>query len=179
MSRIGKKPIAVPSEVKVDITGNVVKVKGPKGELTQEIHPTMILEQGAGQLVVKRPDEERQSRALHGLTRTLLANMVEGVTQGFSRNLEINGVGYRAVKQGRKLVLTLGYSHPVEIDPPTGVEFEVPAPNRISVRGFDKQLVGQIAANVRAVRPPEPYLGKGVRYEGEVVKKKAGKTGKK
>lgn len=179
MSRIGKKPIAVPPEVKVDIAGNVVKVKGPKGELTQEVHPTMILEHSAGQLVVKRPDEERQSRALHGLTRTLLANMVQGVTQGFTRNLEISGVGYRAAKQGRKLVLTLGYSHPVEIDPPQGVEFDVPAPNRISVRGFDKQLVGQIAANIRAARPPEPYLGKGIKYEGEVLKHKAGKTGKK
>lgn len=179
MSRIGKKPIAVPPEVKVDIAGNVVKVKGPKGELTQEVHPTMILEHSAGQLVVRRPDEERQSRALHGLTRTLLANMVQGVTQGFTRNLEISGVGYRAAKQGRKLVLTLGYSHPVEIDPPQGVEFDVPAPNRISVRGFDKQLVGQIAANIRAARPPEPYLGKGIKYEGEVLKHKAGKTGKK
>lgn len=178
MSRIGKKAIPVPGGVKVEIDGNVVKVAGPKGQLTQQVHPDMIIKQDAGELSVVRPDDEKTHRALHGLTRTLLANMVEGVTNGFSKNLEIAGVGYRATKQGNKLVLALGYSHPVEIDPPAGIDFEVPVPTRIIVRGFDKQLVGQIAANIRSARAPEPYLGKGIHYEGEVLKRKAGKTGK-
>lgn len=178
MSRIGKKAIPVPSGVKVEIDGNVVKVAGPKGQLTQQFHPDMTIKHDAGELSVVRPDDEKTHRALHGLTRTLLANMVEGVTNGFSKNLEIAGVGYRATKQGNKLVLALGYSHPVEFDPPAGIDFEVPIPTRITVRGFDKQLVGQIAANIRSARAPEPYLGKGIHYEGEVLKRKAGKTGK-
>ncbi|MGI5853154.1 MAG: 50S ribosomal protein L6 [Bacillota bacterium] len=179
MSRIGKKAIAIPSGVNVDIQGNLVKVKGPKGELSRTFHQLMTVEKDKDELIVKRPDDEKLSRSLHGLTRTLLANMVDGVTKGFSKNLEISGVGYRAAKQGNKLVLNLGYSHPVEFDPPAGIEFEVPAPTRITVRGIDKELVGQVASDIRAKRPPEPYLGKGVRYEGEKIKRKAGKTGKK
>ncbi len=179
MSRIGKKEIAIPSGVNVDIQGSLVKVKGPKGELSRTFHDLMIVEKNKEELIVKRPDDEKLSRSLHGLTRTLLANMVDGVTKGFSKNLEISGVGYRAAKQGNKLVLNLGFSHPVEFDPPTGIEFDVPAPTRITVRGIDKELVGQVASDIRAKRPPEPYLGKGVRYEGEKIKRKAGKTGKK
>ncbi|HAH97604.1 MAG TPA: 50S ribosomal protein L6 [Firmicutes bacterium] len=179
MSRIGKKEIAIPSGVNVDIQGSLVKVKGPKGELSRTFHDLMVVEKNKEELIVKRPDDEKLSRSLHGLTRTLLANMVDGVTKGFSKNLEISGVGYRAAKQGNKLVLNLGFSHPVEFDPPTGIEFDVPAPTRITVRGIDKELVGQVASDIRAKRPPEPYLGKGVRYEGEKIKRKAGKTGKK
>jgi len=179
VSRIGKKEIAIPSGVNVDIQGSLVKVKGPKGELSRMIHDLMIVEKNKEELIVKRPDDEKMSRSLHGLTRTLLANMVDGVTKGFSKNLEISGVGYRATKQGNKLVLNLGFSHPVEFDPPAGIEFDVPAPTRITVRGIDKELVGQVASDIRAKRPPEPYLGKGVRYEGEKIKRKAGKTGKK
>ena len=179
MSRIGKKEIAIPSGVNVDIQGSLVKVKGPKGELSRTFHDLMVVQKNKEELIVKRPDDEKLSRSLHGLTRTLLANMVDGVTKGFSKNLEISGVGYRAAKQGNKLVLNLGFSHPVEFDPPTGIEFDVPAPTRITVRGIDKELVGQVASDIRAKRPPEPYLGKGVRYEGEKIKRKAGKTGKK
>jgi large subunit ribosomal protein L6 len=179
VSRIGKKEIAIPSGVNVDIQGSLVKVKGPKGELSRTFHDLMVVEKNKEELIVKRPDDEKLSRSLHGLTRTLLANMVDGVTKGFSKNLEISGVGYRAAKQGNKLVLNLGFSHPVEFDPPTGIEFDVPAPTRITVRGIDKELVGQVASDIRAKRPPEPYLGKGVRYEGEKIKRKAGKTGKK
>ncbi len=179
MSRIGKKEIAIPSGVNVDIQGSLVKVKGPKGELSRTFHDLMVVEKNKEELIVKRPDDEKLSRSLHGLTRTLLANMVDGVTKGFSKNLEISGVGYRAAKQGNKLVLNLGFSHPVEFDPPTGIEFDVPAPTLITVRGIDKELVGQVASDIRAKRPPEPYLGKGVRYEGEKIKRKAGKTGKK
>ena len=179
MSRIGKKEITIPSGVNVDIQGSLVKVKGPKGELSRTLHHLMIVEKSKEELIVKRPDDEKTSRSLHGLTRTLLANMVDGVTKGFSKNLEISGVGYRATKQGNKLVLNLGFSHPVEFDPPAGIEFDVPAPTRITVRGIDKELVGQVASDIRAKRPPEPYLGKGVRYEGEKIKRKAGKTGKK
>ncbi|HCT36032.1 MAG TPA: 50S ribosomal protein L6 [Firmicutes bacterium] len=179
MSRIGKKEIAIPSGVNVDIQGSLVKVKGPKGELSRTFHDLMVVEKNKEELIVKRPDDEKLSRSLHGLTRTLLANMVDGVTKGFSKNLEISGVGYRAAKQGNKLVLNLGFSHPVEFDPPMGIEFDVPAPTRITVRGIDKELVGQVASDIRAKRPPEPYLGKGVRYEGEKIKRKAGKTGKK
>lgn len=179
MSRIGKKVIAIPSGVDVDIQGSLVKVKGPKGELSRTFHDLMVVEKGQEGLTVKRPDDEKLSRSLHGLTRTLLANMVDGVTKGFSRGLEISGVGYRATKQGNKLVLNLGFSHPVEFDPPAGIEFDVPGPTRITVRGIDKEMVGQVASDIRAKRPPEPYLGKGVRYEGEKIKRKAGKTGKK
>ena len=178
MSRIGKRPIAIPAGVEVKIDGNVVTVKGPKGQLTKELHPDMIIEQEGNAILVKRPSEEKMHRALHGLTRTLIANMARGVTEGYSRNLEITGVGYRAQKQGNKLVLSLGYSHPIEVEPAPGIEIDVPAPTKITVRGIDKELVGQTAANIRDFRPPEPYLGKGIRYEGERIRRKAGKAGK-
>ncbi|MDI9439462.1 MAG: 50S ribosomal protein L6 [Limnochordia bacterium] len=178
MSRIGRAPIQVPAGVEVKINGNVIEVKGPKGQLSREFHPEMNVELADGSIVVTRPSDEKQHRSLHGLTRTLIANMVKGVTEGFTRNLEIVGVGYRAAKQGSKLVLTVGYSHPVEIDPAPGIEIEVPTPTKISVKGIDKELVGQTAANIRDVRRPEPYLGKGIRYEGERVRRKAGKAGK-
>ncbi|SRR5690554_1774395 len=178
MSRIGRAPIQVPAGVEVKINGNVIEVKGPKGQLSREFHPEMNVELADGSIVVTRPSDEKQHRSLHGLTRTLIANMVKGVTEGFTRNLEIVGVGYRAAKQGSKLVLTVGYSHPVEIEPAPGIEIEVPTPTKISVKGIDKELVGQTAANIRDVRRPEPYLGKGIRYEGERVRRKAGKAGK-
>lgn len=178
MSRIGKMPIAIPAGVEVKLNGSVVEVKGPKGQLTKELHPDMIIELEDGFIHVKRPSESKEHRSLHGLTRTLIANMVQGVTQGFSRNLEIHGVGYRAAKQGDKLVLSLGFSHPVEIVPEPGIEINVPAPTRITVRGIDKELVGQTAAIIRDLRRPEPYLGKGVRYEGERIRRKAGKAGR-
>jgi large subunit ribosomal protein L6 len=178
LSRIGRKPIAIPQGVQVDIDGNTVKVKGPKGELTQVMHPDMKLVKADSQLTVERPSDEKIHRSLHGLTRTLIANMVQGVTGGFSKALDINGVGYRAAKQGNNLVLTMGYSHPVELQPLAGIEFEVPAPNKIIVKGTDKQAVGQMAAQVRAVREPEPYKGKGIKYENEVIRRKAGKAGK-
>lgn len=177
MSRIGRLPVQIPDGVTVSIQGNVVTVKGQKGELTQEFHPNITIEEHDGKIVVKRHSDENFDKALHGLTRKLIANMVEGVTKGYSKALEIQGVGYRASKQGKKLVLNMGFSHPVEIEPAPGIEIEVPAPNKIIVKGIDKQLVGETAAKIRAVRPPEPYLGKGIRYEGEVVRRKAGKTG--
>lgn len=178
MSRIGKMPVPVPEGVTVDLSGNVIRVKGPKGELTRELHRDIKVELTDGQIRVSRKSDEGFHRALHGLTRTLVANMVEGVTKGFQRNLEIAGVGYRAAKEGKTLVLSMGYSHPVRIEPQPGIEFEVPAPTKISVKGIDKQVVGQTAAEVRGVRGPEPYLGKGIRYEGEVIRRKAGKAGK-
>lgn len=178
MSRIGRQPVAVPGEVEIAIEGSKVAVKGPKGQLERELHPDMQLELQDGELIVQRPSESKEHRSLHGLTRSLVANMVEGVTKGFQRNLELKGVGYRAQKQGNKLVLAVGYSHPVEMVAPEGIEIDVPAPTKISVRGIDKQAVGQVAANIRAVRPPEPYLGKGIMYEGERVRRKAGKAGK-
>ncbi|MGE5529623.1 MAG: 50S ribosomal protein L6 [Patescibacteria group bacterium] len=178
MSRIGRKPIEIPAGVEVRIEGNTVAVKGPKGDLKQDFHPEMRVSLAEGRILVERPSDERRHRSLHGLTRTLIANMVEGVTKGFSKGLEIEGVGYRAAKSGNKLVLTVGYSHPVEIDPGPGIEFEVPAPARILVKGLDKQRVGEAAAEIRAVRKPEPYLGKGIRYEKERIRRKAGKTGK-
>lgn len=178
MSRIGRAPIAVPAGVEVTINGNVIEVKGPQGQLTREFHPEMQVELDAGSILVTRPSDEKEHRSLHGLTRTLIANMVQGVTVGFTRNLEIIGVGYRAAKQGNKLVLSLGYSHPIEVDPAPGIEIEVPTPTKISVKGIDKELVGQTAANIRDFRRPEPYLGKGIRYEGEKVRRKAGKAGK-
>lgn len=178
MSRIGKLPIAIPQGVEVEVNGNVVDVKGPKGELHKELHPEMKIELTDGKIVVTRPSDGKIHRSLHGLTRSLIANMVEGVTKGFERNLEISGVGYRASKQGEKLVLAVGYSHPIEVVPEAGIEIEVTTPTKISVKGIDKQLVGQTAANIRDFRPPEPYLGKGIRYADERVRRKAGKAGK-
>ncbi|NLW08813.1 MAG: 50S ribosomal protein L6 [Firmicutes bacterium] len=178
MSRIGKKPIPLPSGVSVEIDGALVKVKGPKGELSQEIPGETRVRQETGQIIVERSDDSKRSKSLHGLVRTLVANMVEGVSNGFTKTLEIHGVGYRATMQGNKLVLNVGYSQPVEIDPFTGVEITVPAPNKIVVQGIDKQKVGEMAAIIRRVRKPEPYKGKGIRYENEYVRRKAGKAGK-
>src|SRR5919198_3246110 len=175
MSRIGKKPIPVPSGVTVSIEPELVRVNGPKGELTERVPRDITVEQQDGELLVKRPTDRGEHRALHGLTRSLVANMVEGVTNGFEKRLEIQGVGYRAQLQGRKLVLALGFSHPVELEAPEGIEFEVPQPPRIVVRGISKQVVGEVAANIRKQRPPEPYKGKGIRYEGEYVQRKVGK----
>ena len=178
MSRIGRLPIAVPATVDVTIDGRTLTVKGPKGSLTRALHPDMILSREESQLVVTRPTEQKTHKQLHGLTRTLVNNMVVGVTDGYRKGLEITGVGYRAALNGRKLQLNLGYSHPIEIDPPEGITFEVETPTRLAVVGIDKELVGQIAAKVRSTRKPEPYKGKGVRYSGEVVRRKAGKAGK-
>jgi large subunit ribosomal protein L6 len=175
MSRIGKQPIPVPSGVEVTIEPELVRVKGPKGELQERVSAAMVVKQEDGQIVVARPTDRGEHRALHGLTRSLIANMVEGVTGGFEKRLEIQGVGYRAQLQGKKLVLALGYSHPVEVDAPDGIEFEVPLPTRIVVRGISKQQVGEVAAIIRKQRKPEPYKGKGVRYEGEHVVRKVGK----
>ena len=179
MSRIGRMPIAVPAGVTVKLDGNTVSVKGPKGDLSRTIPAEMIVDIADATIVVTRPTEQKKHKALHGLTRTLIANMVIGVTQGFSKNLEIAGVGYRATKTGNKLNLTLGFSHPVEVDPPTGLIIDVPAPNRITVSGIDKEAVGALAAKIRSYREPEPYKGKGVKYEGEIVRRKAGKAGAK
>lgn len=179
MSRIGKLPVAVPKGVQVTLgENNTVSVKGPKGTLSQKIHKDIEVRLEEGQVVVTRPSDQKEHRALHGLSRSLIANMVEGVSNGFQKNLEIVGVGYRATKQGKKLVLNVGYSHPVEIQETDGLEFEVPAPTKISVKGIDKQAVGEMAANIRRVRPPEPYKGKGIRYENEYVRRKEGKTAK-
>jgi large subunit ribosomal protein L6 len=175
MSRIGKKPIQVPEGVTVDVEPGHVTVKGPKGELGQEISREMKVSQDDGVLTVERPTDRGEHRALHGLTRSLIANMVEGVTDGYEKRLEIQGVGYRARLQGKSLELALGYSHPVSVTAPDGIEFEVPQPTQVVVRGIDKQLVGEIAARVRKARPPEPYKGKGVRYAGEHVARKVGK----
>ncbi len=179
MSRIGKMPIVVPASVNINITPeNVVTVKGPKGELSQKIHQDMILEVTDGVLTVARPSDMKTHRSLHGLSRTLIANMVEGVVNGYTKSLELVGVGYRAQKQGTKLVLTVGYSHPVEFEEADGIKLDTPATNKIIVSGIDKQKVGAVAANIRSVREPEPYKGKGIRYEGEYVRRKEGKTGK-
>jgi large subunit ribosomal protein L6 len=178
MSRIGRLPIAVPSGVDVTIDGRQVTIKGPKGELTRELHPDMTVSREDGNLVVTRPTEQKTHKQLHGLTRTLVNNMVVGVTDGYRKGLEITGVGYRASKVGEKLQLNLGYSHPIEIEPPSGITFELENPTRLAVIGIDKELVGQIAAKVRSTRKPEPYKGKGVRYAGEQVRRKAGKAGK-
>jgi large subunit ribosomal protein L6 len=175
MSRIGKKPIPVPASVSVTIEPELVRVNGPKGELSERVHRDIAVEQEDGQLVVKRPTDRGEHRALHGLTRSLVANMVEGVTEGFTKTLEIQGVGYRAQLKGKNLELALGYSHPVSIPAPDGIEFEVPQPTRVIVKGISKQLVGETAANIRKQRPPEPYKGKGIRYEGEYVARKVGK----
>ena len=175
MSRIGKQPIAVPGGVEVSIEPELVKVKGPKGELSERKNRQIEVRQENGEIVVTRPTDRGEHRALHGLTRSLIANMVEGVTNGYEKRLEIQGVGYRAQLQGNKLVLALGYSHPVEMDAPDGIDFEVPQPTRVVVRGISKQAVGEVAANIRKQRPPEPYKGKGIRYEGEYVMRKVGK----
>src|SRR6186997_2590305 len=175
MSRIGKKPIELPSSVNVSLSPGRVMVNGPLGELTQQIPLRMQVEQEDGTLVVTRPTERGEDRALHGLTRSLIANMVEGVTKGFEKKLEIQGVGYRATLKGTSLELNVGYSHPVVIDPPQGIAFEVPVPTQVVVKGVDKQQVGEVAAKVRKVRKPEPYKGKGIRYEGEYVRRKVGK----
>jgi large subunit ribosomal protein L6 len=179
MSRIGKQPIPVPSGVEVSIDGAHVTVKGPKGTLEHDAPPTIGISRDGDDIVVTRPDDERENRALHGLTRSLVANMVRGVAEGYERELEIVGVGYRATAQGpTKLELQLGFSHPVQFEAPEGITFEVPQPTRIMVRGCDKQLVGQVAANIRKIRKPEPYKGKGIRYADEYVRRKAGKSAK-
>ena len=178
MSRIGKNPIPVPGGVDVTIADRIVTVKGPKGQLQRSIPGVITIRQEDDKLVVERPDDERANRAQHGLTRTLVANMVTGVTEGFTKELEIVGVGYRAQAQGAGLELALGFSHPVRVAAPDGIEFEVPVPTRIIVRGIDKEQVGQVAADIRKIRKPEPYKGKGVRYAGEYIQRKAGKTGK-
>ena len=175
MSRIGKKPIPLPEGVAISIEPELVRVHGPRGELTERVPRDMEITQEDGTLLVKRPTDRAEHRALHGLTRSLVANMVEGVTTGFTKRLEIQGVGYRAVLKGKDLELALGYSHPVPIKAPDGIEFEVPQPTRIVVKGNSKQMVGEIAANIRKKRPPEPYKGKGIRYEGEYVARKVGK----
>ena len=178
MARIGRQPITVPAGVEVNLSGPTVVVKGPKGSLTRRVAEPIVVRQEDGVLVVERPNDERRSRALHGLTRTLVQNMVIGVTDGFSKELEIVGVGYRAALQGQSLQLALGFSHGVNVPAPEGITFEVPAPTRVVVRGVDKEQVGQVAANIRSIRKPEPYKGKGVRYAGEVVRRKAGKAAK-
>ncbi len=178
MSRIGKQPITLPKGVEVRIDGVDVTVKGPRGQLSQRIHAELALEQQDGQLLVKRPTDQPRHRAMHGLYRTLIANMVTGVSEGFSRTLEMQGVGYRAQMQGTNLVLNIGFSHPVEVPPPANIEFEVDGTSKIIIKGINKELVGQVAADVRKIRPPEPYKGKGIRYAGEYVRRKAGKAGK-
>ena len=179
MSRIGRAPITVPANVTVTVAaGNVVTVKGPMGTLTDTFAPSITIAQEGAVINVTRPDDEAENRALHGLTRTLLNNMIVGVTAGYAKKLLINGVGYRAEKQGKRLVLSLGYSHPVYFEEGDGISFELPDNTTIIVKGIDKQKVGQVSAKIRAKRPPEPYLGKGIRYDGERIRRKAGKTGK-
>jgi large subunit ribosomal protein L6 len=175
MSRIGKKPIEIPAGVSVSLSPGRVMVNGPLGELSQTVPQRMTVEQADGEIVVSRPTERGDDRALHGLTRSLVANMVEGVTKGFEKRLEIQGVGYRAALRGQSLELSVGFSHPVVVDPPAGITFEVPSATEVLVKGIDKQQVGQTASEVRAVRPPEPYKGKGIRYQGEYVRRKVGK----
>ncbi len=176
MSRIGKQPVALPKGVEVSVDGATVRVKGPKGELSLEVHPEMAVAVEDGEIKVTRPSDQARHKALHGLTRSLVSNMVEGVTDGFTRTLEIVGVGYRAEKKGNALGLSLGFSHPVQFDPPSGINIEVPNPTTVVVQGADKQMVGQVAAVIRGYRPPEPYKGKGIRYQGEQIRRKAGKT---
>lgn len=179
MSRIGRTPIAVPAGVDVKIDGNVVTVKGPKGTLVKEINPVITASVEDGHIIVKRPNDEKESRSLHGLTRSLIANMVTGVTEGYKKELEVNGVGYRASKDGKKLVLNIGYSHPVIVEEIDGITIDVPSANSVVINGIDKQLVGQFAADVRKKREPEPYKGKGIKYKDEVIRRKEGKTGAK
>jgi len=176
MSRVGKNPVPIPSGVETQLTANVLKVKGQKGELECALHPDMIVEIGEGEITVKRPTESKLHKSLHGLTRTLVANMVEGVSKGFVRELEIEGVEYRVELKGKDLVMSLGYSHPVRYTPEPGISIEVPDPKKIRVLGIDKQRVGQVSAEIRAFRPPEPYKGKGIRYAGEQIRRKAGKA---
>ncbi|RLQ91747.1 50S ribosomal protein L6 [Falsibacillus albus] len=178
MSRVGKKPIEIPSGVTVTLDGSTVTVKGPKGELSQTFNPDIAINIEENVVNITRPSDAKEHRALHGTTRALIANMVEGVSAGFERKLELIGVGYRAQKQGNKLVLNVGYSHPVEIEPEAGIEIEVPKNTNITIKGSNKERVGALAANIRAIRPPEPYKGKGIRFEGEYVRRKEGKTGK-
>jgi len=178
VSRIGKQPIPLPAGVEVQVEGNVVRVKGAKGELTRVLPEAIQVAVEDGRIVVRRASDDPEHKALHGLSRTLVANMVEGVTKGYEKSLEIRGVGYRAQMVGNKLQLVVGFSHPVEVTPPPGIQVEVPKPTQIIVRGIDKELVGEFAAQIRRVRPAEPYLGKGIRYEGERVRRKAGKAGK-
>ncbi len=178
MSRIGRMPVVIPAGVDVKVSGNnEVQVKGPKGTLTQRLSSEMIIKVEDGHVAVERPSENKRHKALHGLTRTLINNMVLGVTQGYEKTLEINGVGYRASKSGKKLVLNLGYSHPVEMEEPEGITVEVPAQNKIIVKGIDKQAVGEFAAKIRSKREPEPYKGKGIKYDNEIIRRKEGKTG--
>ena len=179
MSRIGNKPIAIPAGVTVQVDGSTVTVKGAKGELTRTVHSNMSVEVDGATVHVKRPDDTKLNKSLHGLTRTLVANMVTGVSEGYKKELEINGVGYRAAKEGSKLILTIGYSHPVEVPEIEGITIDVPAQNKIVIHGCDKQKVGQFAAEVREKRPPEPYKGKGIKYADEVIRRKVGKTGAK
>ncbi|HXK33143.1 MAG TPA: 50S ribosomal protein L6 [Dehalococcoidia bacterium] len=178
MSRIGKQPVTLAKGVELTIDGSTVKVKGPKGELTRTFPAGVRISVEDGKAVVTRPDDEKRSRALHGLSRSLLANMVTGVSEGYTRTLELQGVGYRATQAGKAVTLAVGYSHPVEVTPPPGIELEVEGTTKLHVRGIDKELVGQVAANIRKVRKPEPYKGKGIRYLGEYVRRKAGKAGK-
>lgn len=178
MSRIGLKPTVIPDGVAVTIEGQKVTVKGPKGELIRSFHPDMAIVQENNEVKVSRPSDSKEHRSLHGTTSSIISNMVEGVTKGFKKNLELVGVGYRANKQGKNLVLNVGYSHPVEVVPEEGIEINVEGNNKVSVLGIDKQRVGEVAANIRSIRPPEPYKGKGIRYEGEHVRRKEGKTGK-
>lgn len=178
MSRIGRKPIAVPAGVDVKIDGHVVTVKGPKGTLTKSFHKDMIIKLEGNEIIVERPTEDKLHKSLHGLTRTLVSNMVEGVTHGFSKSLDIDGIGYRAQKQGKNLVMNLGYSHQVIVEDTEDIKIEVPDPNKIIITGIDKQKVGQFAAEVREKRPPEPYKGKGIKYADEVIRRKEGKAGK-
>ena len=178
MSRIGKNPVPVPSGVTVDIDGQTVTVKGPKGSLTHVVAEPITVEQTDGVIEVKRPDDERRSKSLHGLSRTLIANMVTGVTEGYSKTLEITGTGYRVVPKGQGLEFSLGFSHPVQVDAPEGISFQVEGPTKFTVSGTDKQLVGEVAANIRKLRKPDPYKAKGIRYSGEHIRRKAGKAGK-
>lgn len=178
MSRIGRKPINIPAGVEVKLDNGVITVKGPKGTLTREVHRNMTVNIEDGVITVTRPNDEKENRALHGLTRTLIANMVEGVTEGFTKELEVNGVGYRVQKQGKNLVMNLGYSHQVTVPETNEIKIEVPAPNKIIILGIDKQKVGQFAAEVRSKRPPEPYKGKGIKYVDEHIRRKEGKAGK-
>jgi len=178
MSRIGKKPIVIPAGVEVNIANNTVEVKGPKGSLTKTFHKDIIIRKEDNQIIVERPSDNKLHRSLHGTTRSIISNMVEGVTNGYQKTLELVGVGYRAAKSGKKITLSVGFSHPVDFEPEEGIELEVPEQTKIVVKGIDKERVGAIAAKIRSIREPEPYKGKGIRYENEHIRRKVGKTGK-